>query len=298
MISHDPQPAGLDDDVEPDLGGGVAGVQVGLLGERDAVDRDPALRIAAGHLVTGQADDPLDEDVSRVPEAEHAGKSLGELHHEVGVPGRRARVPRAVPVEDHDVAAVDAADVVDELVDQHPVVDLERVLHRPGRYEEGLDRIGLDDDREQQGDDDQDRELAPERPLPARAPGGRLAAAEAALPSVGAAAVCAWAAASPSRPGHWPRPWTRPGPAPRRRYPRWTAGPAQARVTRRSRPGRPLARPPASRHGQRRSSAPLPFARTACPGRDLGRPTLAGTGSRRLTQTHAPRRGSPSSSRA
>src|ERR1700761_7300706 len=92
-------------------------------------------------------------------------------------PGRRTRVPRAVPVEDHDVAAVDAADVVDELVDQHPVVDLERVLHRPGRYEEGLDRVGLDDDREQQGDDDQDRELAPERPLPAPAAGGWLAAA-------------------------------------------------------------------------------------------------------------------------
>jgi hypothetical protein len=46
-----------------------------------------------------------------------------------GCPKRRAGVPRAVPVEDHDVAAVDAADVVDELVDQHPVVDLERVLH-------------------------------------------------------------------------------------------------------------------------------------------------------------------------
>src|SRR6478609_168365 len=40
VVSHDPQPAGLDHDVEPDLGGGVAGVQVCLLGERDAVDRD------------------------------------------------------------------------------------------------------------------------------------------------------------------------------------------------------------------------------------------------------------------
>src|SRR5262249_17396080 len=56
--------------------------------------------------------------------------------------------------------------------------------------------------------------------------------------------------------------------------------PDPARATRRSRPGRPLTRLPASRPGQRRSSAPLPLARTACPARSLGlgRPILAGTG--------------------
>jgi hypothetical protein len=43
---------------------------------------------------------------------------------------------------------VDAAEVVDELVDEHPVADVEGVLHRGGRDEEGLDRVGLDDQRE------------------------------------------------------------------------------------------------------------------------------------------------------
>jgi hypothetical protein len=127
-------------------------------------------------VVPRQADDPLDEDVSRVPEAEHAGKAVGELHHEVRVHRDRSRVPGAVAVEDHDVAPVNAADVVDELVDQDPVVDLEGVLHRPGRDVEGLDRVRLDDHREQQRDDDQDGELAPERALAPRL-AGRFAAA-------------------------------------------------------------------------------------------------------------------------
>ena len=64
---------------------------------------------------------------------------------------------------------------------------------------------------------------------------------------------CCW-----SPPGPGPAPWR---PASRRRCPRLTPGPARALPARRSRPGRPLARPPASRHGQRRSSAPLPRPR-------------------------------------
>jgi len=48
--------------------------------------------------------------------------------------------------------------------------------HEPSPLdEEGLDRVRLDDDREQQGDDDQDGELAPERSLPPPATAGRLA---------------------------------------------------------------------------------------------------------------------------
>ena len=302
VVSHDPQPAGRDDDVEPDLGGGIAGVQVGLLGERDAVDRDPALRVAAGHLVTGQADDPLDEDVSRVPEAEHAGKSLGELHHEVGVPGRRARVPRAVPVEDHDVAAVDAADVVDELVDQHPVVDLERVLHRPGRDEEGLDRVGLDDDREQQGDDDQDRELAPERPLPPSAAAGRLAAA-AGFASAGgpsgpapSSAGPLGSALAPNRPalGRASGAVVRPGSA--LGLALWSALAGRSWL---GTDDAALSPWPASGSAPGVTPRPAPLIRAPSvrthrvPGtrpRSAGRPSRA-PGSRRLTQTHAPRPG-------
>ena len=152
--------------------------------------------------------------------------------------------------------------------------------------QEGLDRIGLDDDREQQGDDDQDRELAPERPFlrPRRAAGcGRRRRPCRPVPRPPRCRRsrparwprrCCWPRPCHwprrcycPRPCHWPRPccWFPPGPGPapwrpasRRRCPRLTAGPAQPLPAWCARPGRPLARPPASRHGQRRSSAPLP----------------------------------------
>ena len=103
-------------------------------------------------------------------EAEHAGKPVGELLEDVPAGRHRPRIPGTVAVEDHDVTAVNVTDVVDDLVDQHPVVDLEGVLHRARRDPERLDRVGLDHHREQQGDGHQDRQLAPERALPAGAP--------------------------------------------------------------------------------------------------------------------------------
>ena len=99
VVSHDPQPAGRDDDVEPDLGGGIAGIQVSLLGERDAVDRDPALGVAAGHLVAGQPDDP--------PGCLPGGRSRtcwqipGRTSPRSSCPWAPCRVPRAVPVRHH-----------------------------------------------------------------------------------------------------------------------------------------------------------------------------------------------------
>ena len=84
----------------------------------------PALRVAARHPVAGNPDDPLDEDVSGAPEAEHAGKAVSELLEDIAGHRDRARIPGAVAIEDHDVAAVNVADVIHDLVDQNPVIDL------------------------------------------------------------------------------------------------------------------------------------------------------------------------------
>jgi hypothetical protein len=53
-----------------------------------------------------------------------------------------------------DVARLDGAEVVDDLVDQDLVADVERVLHGGGRYVERLDHERLD----QQGDGQRDHE--------------------------------------------------------------------------------------------------------------------------------------------
>ena len=66
---------GRDRDVERLLGRLVARVQVVGLVERDAVDRDPALGVAAGDVVAGDADDALDEVLlRRRREADEAGE--------------------------------------------------------------------------------------------------------------------------------------------------------------------------------------------------------------------------------
>jgi hypothetical protein len=126
-----------------------------------AVDRDQALGIAASHVVTRQPDHPLDEVIVRQADAEQPDHRVPETDQRLGR-GRRRRQPRAGAVEHHDVAPVDAAEVVDELVDQEPVADIERVLHRRRRDPEGLHHVGLDQQCQHEREHDQDRQLGPE----------------------------------------------------------------------------------------------------------------------------------------
>ena len=93
-----------------------------------AVHRDQALGVAARHPVTGQSDHPLDIIIVRQVNAEQPDDRVPEADQRLGR-GRRRRQPRAGAVEHHDVAPVDVTEVVDELVDQEPVADIERVLH-------------------------------------------------------------------------------------------------------------------------------------------------------------------------
>lgn len=98
-------------------------VEVGLV-EGLAVDQH--LPVLALDRVTGQANDPLDEVLDLA-----VGLALGALEHD-------------------DVARVHVVEAVAELVDEHPVADVEGRDHRRGRDEERLEEEGLDD----QGDDE------------------------------------------------------------------------------------------------------------------------------------------------
>ena len=109
-----------------------AGVEVGLR-EELAVDVDVPVATLDG--LPRHPDDPLDEVV-----------------HARDVGARRC-------AEHHDVAACRIAQVVGELVDQHPVVGLEAGHHRLGRDVEGLEREAADEERERDGDDDDDAPL-------------------------------------------------------------------------------------------------------------------------------------------
>src|SRR5262249_5249227 len=78
--------------------------------------------------------------------------------------GGLGRVPAARAVEDDDVAWLNRPEMVDELADQDLVADIQRVLHGAARNDEGLNHERLDHDREHERDDDEQRQLAHERP--------------------------------------------------------------------------------------------------------------------------------------
>src|SRR6185437_4144387 len=179
VVAHDPQVSGRDLDAELLGGRRVAGEQVGALGQRYPVDRDLTAGGAAGHAVARQADHALDVDGGVVGDAHEPLELVDRPGEDVGAGGRVGEVPGAGAVEHDDVAAVDRPQVIDDLVDQHPVADLEGVLHRGGRDVERLDGERLDDQREHERHDDEHRQLAPEA-----AP---LAALAAAAPAAGGA---------------------------------------------------------------------------------------------------------------
>ena len=142
--------------------------------QRLPVDQHPALIVAARDPITRQPDDPLDvvllaglADPDQVPQRPpDPGR---EPRSVLGV----LRCPSVGAAEDHDLAAGRLPEVVDELVDQHPVAGHQGVLHRTGRDDERLQQEGADQHRQAEGDHQQQRQLLPQRkaftplPLPA-----------------------------------------------------------------------------------------------------------------------------------
>ena len=104
---------------------------------------DPALSVAALHRVAGQPDHAFD-DIFRTSDD---------------------REPVAGGLEDDDVAAVDAVQLVGELVDEHAVVvtprraAMQRLLHRPRRDSVGLDDVCAQHERPDHGEQNEDDPL-------------------------------------------------------------------------------------------------------------------------------------------
>ncbi len=166
MVSHQPDPVRGDGDVEGRAGGDVAREQVVLLDQRVAVDGEIARVVAAHDVVPAHPDDPLDVvTLAARPETEGRCHRAQELRHRSSVVLARpaVRLEGATAVEDDDVAPLDLADAVGELVDEHSVADQEGVLHRLGRDVEGLHEERLDEVRQDKRHDDEDRQLTPQR---------------------------------------------------------------------------------------------------------------------------------------
>jgi len=166
VVAHHPDPAHRNFHVKRDGGRPRAGEEVAGLVQRHAVDRDPALRVAARDLVPRHPDHALDQVVlvARGQQADEREHVLDAAHDGiVRGRGRGALQPAAGVVEDHDLAALRLrAEPRGELVHQHPVAGHDRVLHRLGRDEERLHHEGLDAEGEQQRDAEQDGDLPPQ----------------------------------------------------------------------------------------------------------------------------------------
>src|SRR5690606_16042962 len=133
VVAHHPQGAVRNRDGEVifrDLRYALRKLQVGLI-ERDAIDGHLAEGVAARNLVAWEADDSLDEVVVAVGSAQADGREhpVDRLDHRGAFLLGRWCEPSARVLEDDDVAPVELDDVGNELVDDDPVVDLERVLH-------------------------------------------------------------------------------------------------------------------------------------------------------------------------
>jgi 2,5-diketo-D-gluconate reductase A len=124
------------------------------------------LGVAADHVVTGQADDPLDV-VRRAAAQPDVVEQVVEEPDDGVARRRRDRsagqvAPRPGAAEDDDVTAVDGTEVIDELVDQDPVARQQGVLHRLRRDLVHLEEEDLDEDRDHDGGDQDGQHVASE----------------------------------------------------------------------------------------------------------------------------------------
>ena len=111
-------------------------------------------------MIPGHTDDALDEVLGvRGHEADELADAADDL-------GDRTVLDRrdGLALEHDDVAPLGVVEPVGELLDDDAVVDCERVLHRRGRDVEDLDDERAENERQPEGDQQQDGQLAEERP--------------------------------------------------------------------------------------------------------------------------------------
>lgn len=153
VVAHDPKPTRRNLDIEPGIGWLVAGIEVSLFPQRNAVHGYPPLGVTARHPVAGYPDHTLYEVFfprrRRAKGTRDRTQKTFDRIARLGVPHFRGE--RVESVEDDDVASVDGAEMINELVDEHPIAHQEGVLHRLRRDEKRLYHEGLDDQGETQG---------------------------------------------------------------------------------------------------------------------------------------------------
>ncbi len=169
VVAHHPQPPLGHGDVERSPGRGVAGVEVVLV-QGHAVDGDPALLVAALDPVAADADDPLDEVLLVLGRQQSdEGEPFLDLLDPDGVlllrGGPLVLEPAAGVLEHDDVPALRlGAEPRGELVDEHPVADLDRLLHGARRDDEGLYEERLEHQGDQYGHADEEGDLLDRAP--------------------------------------------------------------------------------------------------------------------------------------
>ncbi len=248
VITHHKDPPLGDGHLELTLRRLVPRVQIRFV-QRRAVDGHLAARVTARDGVTADSDHPLDQVlfVVRRQQTDEGQELLALLDDRRIVLGRLALVlqPAAGVLEHHHVTALRLrAEPRGELVDQHPVSDADRLLHRPGRNHERLHQEGLQHQRDHQCHTHQDRYLLGlGAAAPALDPALDLAAlgtpAQGALPRTRLIRLRRRARAALSVPG--PSAATharRPVRGPPRRSPAAPAGTSDRPARRSSRPGR------------------------------------------------------------
>src|SRR5690606_2734132 len=141
--------------------------------QRFAVDHDPVLLVAAFDGLPTDGDDALDEiPLVRRSEPERGPDVLEEARDRITGRVRRGIVlhPRIGPAEDHDVPRTRIGEAVSDLVDEDPVrgapgTAVQRLLHRARRDHVHPGDELLDEKRQYERDDDEDRQLFPEGTL-------------------------------------------------------------------------------------------------------------------------------------
>src|SRR3954468_15473175 len=193
---------GRDGDLFGQIAGSAwrAGVDEVLLSDLPVDDR---VTVLDAHRVARARNDPLDEVDARLlrgrPVAGGPARAAGTGPRVAALAAYAAAVGALRRMEDDDVPDARIGEVVEEAVDQDPLADVQRRLHRLGGDLVRLDDEGLDPQREPESERDDDDELE-ERALGAVRPWDSQSSAFSGAASAVASGSGSWfaSASSPS----------------------------------------------------------------------------------------------------
>src|SRR3954447_2664965 len=193
---------GRDGDLFGQIAGSAwrAGVDEVLLSDLPVDDR---VTVLDAHRVARARNDPLDEVDARLlrgrPVAGGPARAAGTGPRVAALAADAAAVGALRWMEDDDVTDLRVGEVVEKPVDQDPLADVQRGLHRLGGDLVRLDDEGLDPQREPESERDDDDELE-ERALGAVRPWNSQSSAFSGAASAVASGSGSWFASASSPP--------------------------------------------------------------------------------------------------